>query len=406
MARTPAIRGVSPGKGQNRRTLLLALLRQQPISRVRLARQTRLSTTTVTNLVAQLMAQGVVEEAGADTVAVSKGAGRPPLALRLVAHSAFTVGVHITVDHMRLAVADLGGCLRGAEELPIPPEAPVEETLERAAEGARRLAERFTSEQRSEGRQTRLLGAGVGASGLVQPASGVNVLAPNLRWRTVPVRTIMEQALAAPVAVDNNVRCMALAESLVGAGRRARALAFVYARIGVGAGLVVNGRIYRGAESGAGEIGHWTMALGKFPGGAAPLSLEDLVSERVILAAAARLAPELVAGPNPLAAIFAAAAAGHVELRRLLDERAYYLGLALANLVDVMNPEAIFLGGFLHEGYDLLLPALVSTMRRHAFAGLADRVELLPATFGPHCGEVGAAILALNEFFLGATGPA
>ncbi|HXF62403.1 MAG TPA: hypothetical protein VNK95_12345, partial [Caldilineaceae bacterium] len=93
-------------KAHNQRVLLLNLLRHQPVARVRLARLCRLSTTTVTNLVAELMAQGVVEEVGTDTVAARPGAGRPPLALRLAPGSRTVLGIHIGVRRARLAICD------------------------------------------------------------------------------------------------------------------------------------------------------------------------------------------------------------------------------------------------------------------------------------------------------------
>jgi glucokinase len=251
-----------------------------------------------------------------------------------------------------------------------------------------------------------LLGVGVGASGLVDAEAGVNLLAPNLGWRHLPIRQMMRELLGLPVAVDNNVRCMALAESLFGAGRNARVLAYVYARVGVGAGLVVDGQVYRGAGFGAGEIGHWTIV----PKGGARCRcgnhgcLETLIGEPVIVERARRLDPFVVeTSPEPLKAVFDAARRGHAGLQTMLADQAFYLGIALANLVNVLNPHMIMLGGLLHEGFDLLQPHVEATLRRHAFGGLGAEVTLCASTFGDAAGEMGAAALALDSFFFSQT---
>ena len=148
-------------------------------------------------------------------------------------------------------------------------------------------------------RRESLVGVGVGASGLVDPETGVNVLAPNLGWRDMPLRDIFSRRLDMPVFVDNNVRAMALAEAMFGAGRGVNTLAFVYGRVGVGAGFVVGGEVYRGSKAGAGEIGHTTV----IPAGGAPCRcgntgcLETLISEPEIVRQAQLLAAR--AGVDP-----------------------------------------------------------------------------------------------------------
>ena len=173
-------------------------------------------------------------------------------------------------------------------------------------------------------------------------------------------------------------------------------------RIGVGAGLVVDGRLYHGAGYGAGEIGHWVVSGPYGHDMQQPVTLEDLISEREIVKRANTLDPALLDGvASPIQAIFQAAREGHERFRQLLDEVAYFTGVALANLVDVLNPEMILLGGLLEEGYDLLRDPIAETMRGFAFAGLGKQVEILPATFGSNSGEIGAAVLAFDEFFYG-----
>jgi glucokinase-like ROK family protein len=257
----------------------------------------------------------------------------------------------------------------------------------------------------------KVVGLGVGASGLVNPHTGVNVMAPNLGWRDVPIRDWLARQLALPVCVDNNARAMALGEALFGVGRDVHALAFVYAHVGVGAGLVVGERLYRGSAAGAGEIGHTTI----IPNGGELCRcgnhgcLETLVSEPAIVRLAESLAGQdrdgilashLQTGPEPaIEQIFGAARAGDRATVAMIEEQACYMGIALANLVNVLNPDLIVLGGILARGQDLLLPTIDKVMRQRAFANLGAQVQIKTTAFGPQAGVIGAVALALDSFF-------
>lgn len=381
-------------KAHNRRILLLNLLRHQPVSRVRLARLCGLSTTTVTNIVGELIAHGVVIQQGTDRLAARTGAGRPPVALHLVDDSRMVVGIHIDVRQARLALCNIRAVPLAASVVSLAPQEAAVENLTRIAAAARELIGAVPNDG--------LLGVGVGASGLTNVATGVNVMAPSLGWRNVAVRDILSRELGVAVTVDNNVRCMALAEGIYGAGRTARVMAYVHAGVSVGAGLMVNGELYRGANSGAGEIGHWTI----LPRGGKRCwcgnngCLETLIAEPALIDRARQVDPYVAdQGGAGLQAVFAAARRGHAGLRAMLGEQANYLGIALANLVNIMNPHVIVLGGLLQQGFDLLHGEVEATMRRHAFGGLGNRVVLQPATFGDQAGEIGAAALALDQFF-------
>ncbi|KAA3665384.1 MAG: ROK family protein [Chloroflexi bacterium] len=257
----------------------------------------------------------------------------------------------------------------------------------------------------------RILGVGVGASGLINHVTGVNLRAASLGWHDVPIRERLEAQLNLPVCVDNNVRAMALGEAYFGLGRGVDVLAFIYGRIGVGAGIVVNGQVFRGSGVGAGEIGH-TIIL---PNGGDLCRcgqhgcLETLVSEPILLQEAQLLAdknPNSIldihlsdAESSPISGMFAAAREGDQPTLGMIENQMQYLGLALANLVNVLNPELIILGGMFAQGSDLILPKVEATMRQLAFAGLGENVNVQPTGFGWRAGVVGAASLALKVFF-------
>ncbi len=414
----PKGRNITGVKAHNLRAVLLTLLRRGPLSRVDLTHLTGLSSTTITNLIAELLENGVVVEGGKEATSLHREAagkpntGRPPRLLHLVPEARCAVGIHIGVDTVHVGVADLFGQLHAHLVVPHDEAQSPEQTLQRAAE----LVEQVVAEA-GIGRvgtplgRSCLVGVGVGASGLTDPKAGVNILAPNLGWREVPVRQVLAERLGLPVAVDNNVRAMALAEAMFGAGREVHSLIFVYGRVGVGAGFVVDGELYHGSHAGAGEIGHTTV----IPAGGAPCRcgntgcLETLVAEAEIVRQAYILAARHPGSTlatyladeseTPIERVFAAAQAGDRAAQTLLSERAFYIGLALANLINIVNPDMIILGGVFAAGDGYLLPMIAETMRQRSFAGLGDRTALCTTTFGRKVGVIGAAALALDAFF-------
>jgi N-acetylglucosamine repressor len=396
---------ISMVKSHNMRTVLSMLRQHGYASRTHLAELTGLSTTTISNLVSELLEQGIVTEEGVIKSGPRQGAGRPRTSLRLVPEARHAVGIHIGVGQIRVAVGDLRAhplnCLPMGHSLD---RSPAEVLCEAAA-----LVEEAISQSGVD--RDKVVGVGVGASGLVNPRSGVNVMAPNLGWRDVPIRDLLGQELALPVCVDNNARAMALGEALFGVGKDIHALAFVYARIGVGAGFVVGDRLYRGSAAGAGEIGHTTM----IPDGGEPCRcgnsgcLETLVSEPAIVRLAETLAAQDRDGilaahlrrgrGTAIERVFCAARAGDVATQAMLEERACYMGISLANLVNVLNPDLIVLGGIFAQGEDLLLPTIEKVMRQRAFANLGAHVQIKTTGFGSQAGAIGAVALALNAFF-------
>jgi glucokinase-like ROK family protein len=396
---------ISKVKAHNLRAVLSMLRQQESVSRAHLAELTGLSTTTISNLVAELLEQGIVTEEGVVKSASRQGAGRPRTSLGLVPEARHAVGIHIGVGQIRVAVADLRAHPLNYLSL--------DHSLDKSSTEVLRDVAALVDEAISQSGvdRERVVGVGVGASGLVNPHTGVNVMAPNLGWREVPIRDLLVQRLALPVCVDNNARTMALGEALFGVGQDVHALVFVYARIGVGAGLVVGERLYRGSAAGAGEIGHITIV----PEGGKPCRcgnsgcLETLVSEPAIVrlaeGLAARdegsiLADHLHSGQGAtIERILDAARAGDIATRAMLEERACYMGIALANLVNILNPDLIVLGGLCAQGEDLLLPTVERVMRQRAFANLGAQVQIKVTGFGPQAGVIGAAALALSSFF-------
>lgn len=393
-------------KSHNVRAILLTLLHSGPLSRVELAERIGLSSTTITNLTSELISEGIIQEQEHSQVTGHRSVGRPRTMLMLVPDARYAIGVHIGVGLYRVAITNLYAEIIQSQKQHFDVAAPAEQVIET-------IAGTIKEQMRQSGiEKKRVLSIGVGASGLVDHEQGINVYAPRLQWRDLPIRTQLEAALECPVFVENNVRSMALAEALFGRGQGTDILAFVYGRIGVGAGFIVKGSIFRGSGAGAGEMGHTTMLpdSGELCTCGNRGCLETLVSEPVLLHRAQQHLEDLpgshleqlvhdAGGTLTIDTVFEAARQGDPVLTQIIDAQAAYLGTALANLVNVLNPELILLGGMFAQGQDLFLPVVEHTLRERAFGGLGKKVTVEITSFGWQAGVIGASSVALASSF-------
>ncbi len=393
-------------KAHNLSAILFSLLRDNMLSRVELAEKLSLSNTTITNLTAELLEEEIIIEEQIEATEKRKPVGRPRRMLRLIPNARYAVGVHIGVGIFRVAITNLFAEIIYSQMTEFDLSTSADEVIQTIIEHIEQ------SISKSKVDHDRIIGVGVGASGLVNYMTGVNVLAPRLGWKDVPIQSLLESQLNLPVCVDNNVRSMALGEAFFGTGRDVSSLAFVYGRIGVGAGFVVDGRLFRGSNAGAGEIGHTIMVSknGELCSCGNTGCLETLISEPLLVRQAELLAQAKPNGllfqylndlnnSNQMEQIFAAARAGDQTAQELIEDRACYLGIALANLVNMLNPEAILLGGMFAQGFDLIAPVAEARMKEGAFAGLGNNVEIAATEFGWRAGVIGASALALTSFF-------
>lgn len=399
-------------KAHNRQAILLSLLtsahgqNRQSLSRIQLAHKTNLSSTTITNLVAELIEQGVVAEDKDSRDDELRPVGRPRTGLHLVPQARYVVGVHIGVGLYRVALMNLLAEMVSSKITNFPITTHATDVL---AQMNREIQDLIAAS--GVDRQL-IMGAGIGASGLVDHKKGINILAPNLDWHNIPIRDYLESQLSLPVVVENNVRAMALGEAYFGSGLEAQSLAFVYGRTGVGAGFVVDRQLFRGSSTGAGEIGHIIMV----PENGEPCRcgnhgcLETLVSEPVILNQARAIAASKPDGilasllaeardQTMIETVFQAARLGDLDVQKIIEEVGHHLGVALANMANIFNPELIILGGMFAQGEDLILPVARRTLNQLAFGGLGEKIRLITTGFGWRAGVTGAAALALLAFF-------
>lgn len=287
----------------------------------------------------------------------------------------------------------------------------------RSADGPAQLVERAAGASREMCADSGLaLGAatavGVGVAGLVDKATGVLVACPNLPgWEGFHGAEAFSAALRIPAVVENDASAAALAEATLGAGRGRDPVALLTLGTGVGGGLVIGGRIVHGRHGFAGEFGHMALAVDGGPRCAcgargcveAYLRSSHVVARALEMAASLQdpptppLARALASGDATARAVGEAARQGDPVGLAVFTELGRHLGIAIANVISALNPEAVIVGGGVSLAGDVLIDTARITALARVMPPLAEGVVILPAELGDRGGMLGAALLALGE---------
>ncbi len=249
-------------------------------------------------------------------------------------------------------------------------------------------------------------GAGVAVPSPIDLATGVVLETPNLGFRDFPLKARLEKALGIPVILENDVNAGTYGELRKGAAAGYRHVIGLFPGTGIGGGIIIDGKLYRGATGGAGEIGHMIIQVeGRLCGGGHYGCLESVASKTAMAKDAAMLA---TTGGAPVMAslaggdiskmkssVFAKSIeGGDTQIARVLERAARFLGVGLANCVNIFNPEAIIVGGGLVERFgDSYLSVAEKSMRENAMPSLAKVVKLLPAKLGDDAVAIGVSSL-------------
>lgn len=375
----------------NESAVLEQIHQQGPITRSHLARSLRLSLPTITRIANELLSEGLIIES---STAGSSGGRRPGL-LEYNFRANLIIGVYVG-HKMVAALADLDGKIierRSASSLR------GEAALQQLIEMARDLQEQADI----IGLPVR--GVGVGAPSIVSFPEGVVAWAPGLDWRELPLKRHLEEALGLRVFVENEVNLLALGESWRGAGRGLQRLVCVSVGTGIGAGLILDGQLYRGERGAAGEIGyivpneHYLGRRVNWFGTLESLADRNALTargcERMQAGESSALYTACASDPSRLTAemVLDAARAGDPLAGSVLSEIIDYLSIAIANLVCIVDPERIILSGDL-AGYAEMFTQPI----RDRIEGLVPAMpEIVASTLGMDAAVLGAVAIAMRE---------
>lgn len=383
----------------NRAQLFEILKQARIISRSSLAEQTRLSRATIATIADELVQAGIAREVG---LAKSTG-GRPSMLLEFNPDVACTLGAVMNDRQWSVVLTNFDGRVLDRQATHVVDDSP--QAVVKALKEAAALI--FA---RSKG--LRILPAiGVGTPGLVDTNTGVvqsDVLAG---WGDIPLRAMIEESLGLKAFIANRSKVGALAELWYGPEREIKNLIYVAIGTGVAAGIVYQGELFIGSNSSAGELGHMTILP---DGPLCPCGNQGCLQQLVSGPAIANLARQRLRqdanslltalAPNRIEQItahmvFEAAARGDSLALEIVTQVASYLGIAIANMINVLNPQKVVLGGPVGQAAEVMLAPLRAEVRRRAMSYPLSIATIDTSTLGPDAGALGAAVLVLQHSY-------
>jgi len=384
-------------RSANRLGVVQHVLAAGTTSRQRIAAATGLSLATVATLVGELTGLGLLAEAGRE----DSGGGRPRGLVTPNAHGGLLIGVDVAETYVHVDLFDTTlRRLTGVEQSLRPQERQPAQVVAHIVEGVRTVLAGHDS--------AAVLGAGVSVPGQVDREGGVSVFAPNWDWHDVPLRELLSRSLDVPLYLDNPLRAAVIAELWSGAARGHDDVAVINLGTGVGAGLAFGGALYRGGSNTAGEWGHTTLVLdGRLCRCGSRGCVEAYVGAPGIMQTLRDLAPTsalLHPGEQTatVRALAAGLAAGDPVAAKVTAETARYLGVAVADLINLVNPEVVVLSSWVARRLgEPLLDEVRAVVAQHALSRPFAATVLVLSPIAGNSVSLGAATLALEGFLTG-----
>ncbi len=349
----------------NLSAILHHLYEHAPVSRAALAEMTGLNKTTVSSLVSELIEHRFVHEVGLE----SAGTGRPAVLLELNPGAGYMISAEVGVDFLSVICSDFAPEVLWRHHEDISPGMGQYAILNRLLAILHQAADEVDTHDQ-------LLGVALGVPGLVDQQSGTLLFAPNLGWKDVLLRKTLESAFDVPVFVGNEAIMAALGEYFFGAARGHDHVLYISAGVGLGGGIVCAGRVYGGKTGFAGEFGHMTMDPEGIPCNCGNRGCWETQASQPALfryiqsaldAGHTSILPEMTGGnleTLSISLIVDAARANDAVALEALGTVGRYLGIGIASLVNVLNPDLVVFGGILSLGGEFLLPAIKDALRR------------------------------------------
>ena len=384
----------------NKVKILKIVRTAETLSRADIAKTSGLSAPTVSRIIEDLLAEGLVREVGEGK---SQG-GRPPTLLKFSDQRNFIIGLDLGTTNIYGVLSDFDAKIVAEVRTPTRIEEGFADVMTRTAGViAELIAEPSVANKR-------IYGIGMAVAGLINRKRNIVEFSPDFHWHNVDVVESLSRVHPYPIIIDNVTRVMALGEMWYGLGQKFKNLICVNVGYGIGAGIIINGKPLYGPLGLAGEFGHITLEKDS------PLQcecgnfgcLEALASGNAIAKAACHrllagdrsLLLELCEGdPKKVTAEIVADAAkkGDTLAWDIFDRAVEYLGIGIAGLVNLFSPEAVVIGGGVAQAGDILFEKVRKTINARSLNKISSEMLLKPATFGMKAAVMGAVSLVLSE---------
>ena len=313
----------------------------------------------------------------------------------------FRIGVDVGGTNVKVALVDTTGSIVFTDTVPTRAEMGYEYTISNMIKAIQDVIRESKTDMKD------IKGIGFGFPGQIDCDNGIVRLAPNIPgWVNIPIADIVSKEFGVPVKVDNDVRCAALAELNYGAGKGATNMICITVGTGIGSGLIVNGKLVRGASNAAGELGHIKLQMegGPLCGCGDHGCLEAFASGPSIVA----MAEEYVRGgkstkyrelaKNEITPYYVCEAAkqGDVVAKKIFEIIGNYIGIGLASVVNLLNPEKIVIGGGVADAGEFLFGPIKETLKKRSMPIQGEAVQVVHAELGNTAGVIGASLLIEN----------
>lgn len=400
MTDTPRFFGDQESLRQVNLTAILNYIRQKaPLSRAALAELTGLNKATVTRLIRDLIDHGFVRETGFQ----SSPTGRPSIMLEMDPEGGYILGARLDVDGSTIIVTNFSAEVIWRHEIGHN----LTDSPQMIQDNLLHLIEMAHNHVPSNDRP--ILGLGISLPGLVDVSTGTLLFAPNLGWRNVPFKEWLRSHFSFPIYADNEANMAALGESYFGSARNCDYVLYVNITAGVGGGIVLNQQILPGTSGLAGEIGHMTIdpsgpkcKCGNYGCWETYIGLPVLfrrVREAISLDQPSLLSDEVLNQINqhnvPL--LVEAAEKGDRAALAAMEETGRYIGIGVANLINVFNPQRVVLGGYLNPAYGVMLPAIRQEVGNRALRWSREATDIVTAQYGSDASVMGAIATIYNH---------
>ncbi|MFC3039848.1 ROK family transcriptional regulator [Virgibacillus xinjiangensis] len=346
-------------KQLNKRRVLQYIQRHQGHSRADIAKSLEISKPTISNLVDELLAEGWIREK--ESLKASSSGGRKPYQIFFIQDAAYLIGVDIGGTSVEMAVMDLAGNVQKKSCFPTQGFTG-EKLTPKIAEAIRQLIQQCGLQE------NQVFGAGVGVPGITDVSKGMVIDAPSVGWKNVPLKSALESLLPFPIYIDNDVNVAVLGELWKGTSADKDNMLMITLGTGIGCGIIIHGELYRGATYAAGEIGYMVtdknMAEKHYEQTFAGYGFLDSHVGGPAIANRMKMVEKQAAAPTAKQ-IFQQAADGNEKAVEILEESLSHLAFALINVISIINPGRIILGGGISKSMHRFLPILQSTIERH-----------------------------------------
>jgi len=381
----------------NRSLVLQTIRAHSPISRIELTELTTLTPTTITSLVDEFIKYGLVKEIGN----IKGGVGRSRTLISINSEAYYVLGIDLARTSISAGIVDLAGNLLTVKRVSSDLNQHFPVTLNTLEETIHSLLDEISPQIKEK-----IIAIGIGSPGPLSPSKGVIISPPNFTgWSNIPLKEIMEREFGLPTFIENDAKACALGERWFGCCKNTDNFVYLAVGTGVGAGIIIDGDIYRGEGELAGEIGHTTIDIngprcscgnyGCLEIYTSVISLIDRIEKEEGLKSLIR-----DGHIETLSSFYRSAREGNIRAVEILNDYCFWVGVGVVNIINTLSPSAVVLGReALINGSDLIIPRVEKVVTERSFFTTSQQTRILASSIGQDTGVIGAATIALQEFY-------